>query len=274
MTFNDKLNKIIGKNNSLLCIGLDTDIKKIPQHLLAQEDPIFTFNKAIIDSTFDLVCAYKPNMAFYEAMGIDGLKSLKKTIKYLADKYPQIPTICDGKRGDIGSTSEKYAKSTFEYYGFDSITVNPYLGTDGIEPFLKYSDKGIIILCRTSNPGSVDFQDLNVKGKKLYQKVAEKIIQWDKSYHNCLMVIGATWPEELKQIRKMTSGMFFLVPGIGAQGGDTQKIMEYGLNNKKSGLIINVSRAIIYASKEKDFEKTVREKALEFNRKINKYRNG
>lgn len=274
MKFNEKVENIIKKNNSLLCIGLDTDLNKVPQHLLTEEDPMFAFNKAVIDSTFDLVCAYKPNMAFYESEGIDGLKSLKKTIQYLTNKYPDIPTICDGKRGDIGSTSEKYAKAAFDYFGFDSLTVNPYLGSDGVEPFLSHEDKGVIILCRTSNPGSVDFQNLEVNGEKVYKKVAKKIIEWNSKHHNCLMVIGATWPEELGEIRKITDEMFFLVPGVGTQGGDTEKILTYGLNSKKSGLIINVSRAIIYASKGKDFKEAIREKTIEFNNEINKYRNG
>jgi orotidine 5'-phosphate decarboxylase subfamily 2 len=267
MTFINKLNKIITKNNSLICIGLDTDINRIPKHLLRKNDPIFTFNKQVIDETHDLVCAYKPNMAFYEAYGIEGLNSLKKTIDYLKTKYPHIPTICDAKRADIGSSSEKYAKSIFEYFGFDSITVNPYMGTDSLQPFLEYKDKGIIILCRTSNPGSNDFQDLKIKNEKLYIKVAKQIIKWHKDYKNCLMVIGATFPYEVNKIRKLTDNIFFLVPGMGIQGGDIEKTVKYGLNSKNSGLIISVSRAIIYANK-------VRLEATRYKNLVNKYKNG
>lgn len=266
MTFLDKLNKAIAKNNSLICIGLDTDLNKISKHFLKRNDPIFAFNKHVIDETHDLVCAYKPNMAFYEAYGIDGLNSLKKTVDYLKREYPYIPTICDAKRADIGSSSEKYAKSVFEYFGFDSITINPYMGIDSVQPFLEYRDKGIIILCRTSNPGSRDFQDLKIENEKLYKKVAQQIIEWHKNFKNCLMVIGATFPYEIKEIRNLTDDIFFLVPGIGTQGGDIEKTIRYGLNSKNSGLIINVSRAIIYADK-------IRPETAKYKNLVNKYRN-
>lgn len=266
MTFLDKLNKAIAKNNSLICIGLDTDLNKISKHFLKENDPIFTFNKHVIDETHDLVCAYKPNMAFYEAYGIEGLNSLKKTVDYLKTKYPYIPTICDAKRADIGSSSEKYAKSVFEYFGFDSITVNPYMGIDSVQPFLEYKDKGIIILCRTSNPGSKDFQDLMIENEKLYKKVALQIIEWHKNFKNCLMVIGATFPYEIKEIRNLTDDIFFLVPGIGTQEGDIEKTIRYGLNSKNSGLIINVSRAIIYADK-------IRPETAKYKNLVSKYRN-
>jgi len=274
MTFLDKLNKAIIKNNSLICIGLDTDLSKIPKHLLKESDPIFAFNKQVIDATHDLVCSYKPNMAFYEAYGIEGLNSLKKSINYLKTKYPHIPTICDAKRADIGSSSEKYAKSIFEYFGFDSVTVNPYLGTDSLIPFLKYKEKGIIILCKTSNSGASDFQDLKVGKDKIYIKVAKQIIKWHKIHKNCLMVIGATWPKEIKEVRNLTDDIFFLVPGIGTQGGDAEKTVKYGLNSKNSGLIINVSRAIIYADNTKDFANIIRVKTLEYKNLINKFKNG
>lgn len=272
MNFQQKLNKIIIKNNSLLCIGLDPDLSKIPEHLKKEADPIFTFNKAIIDNTSDLVCAYKPNIAYYEAEGIEGMKSLKQTLKYATQKYPAIPFICDAKRGDISSTSKQYAKALFDYYGFDAATVNPYLGLDAVESFLDYKDKGIIILCRTSNPSASDFQDFIIKNEPLYVHIAKKIVEWDKKYQNCLMVVGATWPEELGKIRNIASDMFFLVPGIGTQGGDLEKTLRMGLNKNKSGLIINVGRAIIYAGKNKDFAQKAREKTIELKTNINMYR--
>lgn len=273
MRFTEKLEKAIKKNNSLLCVGLDPDIKKLPKHLLKTKDPLFFFNKEIIDSTCDFVCAYKPNIAFYEAEGIDGLLQLKKTIEYLKLNYPQIPTILDAKRGDIGNTSAMYAKEIFDYFGFDSLTVNPYLGKDAVDPFLSYGNKGTIILCRTSNKGAADFQDLILKDNTmLYEKIAEKIIEWDNSYHNCLMVVGATWPEELKKIRKIAKDMFFLVPGIGSQNGNLELTLKNGLREDHSGLIISSSRSIIYSSQNLDFASKARNKTKETRDLINKYR--
>lgn len=277
MNFLKKLERQIKKNNSPLCIGLDPDLEKIPKHLLAENDPIFSFNKIIIDSTFDLVCSYKPNIAFYEAYGIDGLKSLKKTIDYLKSNFKNIPIILDAKRGDIGNTAKMYAKSLFDYWEADAVTVNPYLGLDAIEPFLKYKEKGIIILCRTSNPGAKDFQDTEVSiefhlYQPLYIKVAKKAVEWNKRYGNCLVVVGATWPEQLKKVREIATDMFFLVPGIGTQGADIKKILVNGLRKDKSGLIINASRAVIYASYDKDFASYARKKALEYKKLINRYR--
>lgn len=272
MTFLKKIEKSITKNSSLLCIGLDTDIEKVPNYLLSSKDPIFEFNRKIIDQTYDLVCAYKPQIAYYEAHGIEGLKSLKKTVDYINKNFPYIPIICDAKRADIGSTSLQYAKSLFDYFNFDAITVNPYLGFDALEPFLNYKNKGVIILCRTSNPGASDFQDLKIKNESLYIKIAKKIIQWNRKYKNCLMVMGATYPKEILAIRKIAPEMFFLIPGIGTQGGNLQKTLEYGLTRKKSGLIINSSRAIIYASSAQDFARRAREKAIEVRNEINKYR--
>lgn len=251
MNFLQKLDISIKKNNSLLCVGLD--------------NCDFEFNKKIIDQTHDLVCAYKPQVAFYEAAGIEGLKSLKKTVDYLKKHHPTIPVICDAKRGDIASTMEQYAASLFDYYGFDAATVNPYLGFDSLEPFLKRKDKGIIILCRTSNKSASDFQDLLVNGEPLYIKVAKKVVEWSKKYKNCLLVVGATWPEELKKIRKIAKDMFFLIPGIGAQGGDLRKTLEYGLIKQNSGLIIHVSRSILYAT-------SPRKEAKKLRNEINRYR--
>lgn len=265
MNFLQKLGKAVKKNNSLLCVGLDPMIDKLPKYLTNKPEPFFLFNKKIIEETNDLVCAYKPQIAHYAAQGVKGLNSLLKTIKYLKTNYPDIPVILDAKRADIGSTSEEYAKEAFNVIGVDALTVNPYLGLDSLEPFLKYKDKGIIILCRTSNPGASDFQDLIVDGEPLYIKVAKKINEWHQTYKNCLMVIGATWPEELKKIRKLAPDMFFLIPGIGAQGGDLGKTLINGLRKDKSGLIIHTSRAIIFAENP-------RSAALTLRNEINKYR--
>ena len=272
MHFQKKLKKVIIKNNSLLSIGLDPELDKIPKYHLPLEDPLFEFNKAIIDVTFDLVCAYKPQIAHYSALGIKGLSSLLKTVSYLKKYHPDIPIILDAKRADVGKTSEKYAKEAFDVIGSDAVTVNPYLGLDSIEPFLKYEDKGIIILCRTSNPSASDFQDLMIGNNPLYIHVAKKVVEWDKKYRNCLMVVGATWPEQLKEIRKITPEMFFLVPGIGTQGGDLKKTLQYGLTKNRSGLIINSSSAIIYASSEKNFAQKAREATEQLRNEINRYR--
>lgn len=272
MNFQEKLEKTSKKNNSLLCVGLDTDIEKLPIHLKNDPDPLFAFNKAIIDATHDLVCAYKPNTAYYEAQGTDGITALKKTIEYVNQTYPEIPLIDDAKRADIGSTSQQYAKAIFDYLEFDAVTVNPYLGFDAIEPFLQYKDKGIIILCRTSNPGAADFQDLVVEGEPLYIRVAKKVMEWNKKHNNCLMVVGATWPKQLKEIRTLAADMFFLVPGLGAQGGDLKETLMNGLTQEKSGLILNASRAIIYASVNEDFAQKAREKAQDLRDSINQYR--
>lgn len=272
MSFQQKLERTIKKNNSLLCIGLDTDIQKLPKHLLAENDPIFTFNKATIDATHDLVCSYKINLAFYEANAIEGATVMKKTMHYLNEAYPDIPALADAKRGDIGNTSAMYAQSLFDYYGFDATTINPYLGVDSVEPFLKYKEKGVIILCRTSNPGAADFQDLEVDGEPLYIKVAKKVIEWNKINNNCLLVVGATWPEEMKAIRAVAPGMFFLVPGIGAQGGDLQATLEAGLTKQKSGLLMHSARDILYASNGPDFAEKARERAITTRETINTYR--
>ncbi len=274
MTFQQKLKTTIEKNNSLLCIGLDTDPKKLPAHLKQSEFPQFEFNKQIIDKTHDLVCSYKFQIAYYSALGIPGIQQLMKSIYYIQINYPDIPIILDAKRGDIGSTAEQYAREVFEVFAADAVTVSPYLGGDSVEPFLKYQDKGIIILCRTSNPGAKDFQDLVVDGQPFYMRVAEKIIAWNEKYGNCLMVIGATYPDEMKQIRELTPDMFFLVPGIGAQGGDLEQTLKNGLRPDGSGLIIHSSRGIIYASNGADSADAARNEAMKLKNQINQYRNG
>ena len=255
---------------SFLCVGLDVDLNKIPQHLLELEDPIFEFNKAIIDATHDLTVAYKPNTAFYEAYGIKGWMSLQKTINYINENHPEIFTIADAKRGDIGNTSSMYAKAFFEDLNFDSVTVAPYMGKDSVEPFLAFENKHTILLALTSNEGAFDFQTLNVGGargaaersgvKELYQQVLETSKTWNNS-ENLMYVVGATKAEYFTEIRKIVPDSFLLVPGVGAQGGSLQEVCQYGMN-ANVGLLINSSRAIIYASKGPDFAEMARKEAL------------
>ena len=236
---------------SFLCIGLDTDLDKIPKHLLDKKDPIFAFNKKIIDATHHLCVAYKPNTAFYEAYGIKGWKALVKTIRYLNKKYPEIFTIADAKRGDIGNTSTRYAKAFFEEMQFDSVTIAPYMGKDSVEPFLAFKGKYAILLAMTSNEGAYDFQTQKVEGTELYKKVLEV----SKSYENAgnlMYVVGATKASYLSAIRRIVPDSFLLVPGIGAQGGNLQEVCKFGMN-KDVGLLVNSSRGIIYASHNKDF---------------------
>jgi len=245
---------------SFLCIGLDADLTKIPQHLLELEDPIFEFNKAIIDATHDLCLSYKPNTAFYEAYGIKGWQSLQKTINYINEKHPEIFTIADAKRGDIGNTSSMYAKAFFEDLNFDSVTVAPYMGKDSVEPFLAFQNKHTILLALTSNEGAFDFQTLETNGTELYKTVIETSKQWNNS-ENLMYVVGATKAEYFTEIRKIIPNSFLLVPGVGAQGGSLQEVCKYGMNDTV-GLLINSSRAIIYASKGDDFAQKAREEAM------------
>lgn len=248
-----------------MCIGLDPDLDKLPKYILKTKNPIFEFNKTIIDETADIVCCFKPQFAFYASHGLSGIKALIQTITYIHLKYPQIPVILDAKRGDIGSTAEQYAKEVFDAYSSDAVTVNPLLGLDSLKPFLERIDKGIVILARTSNPGAADFQDLNINKTPLYIEIAKKVVVWNKTYGNCLMVVGATWPEQLKKIRKIAPEMFFLIPGIGAQGGDLEKTLKAGLTKNKSGLIISSSRGIIFSENPRKEAKKTRDL-------INKYR--
>jgi orotidine 5'-phosphate decarboxylase subfamily 2 len=239
--FTKKLDSAIAKNNSLLCVGLDPDPSK-----LKKGETLFGFNKRIIDQTADFVCSYKPNIAFYEAAGFQGLEDLKKTINYLKKSYTKIPIILDAKRADMDNTAQAYARSAFDFYGADAVTVNPYFGLDSLEPFLKRRENGVIVLCRTSNPSASDFQELLVNGLPLYIKVAQKVVQWNKKYKNLMLVVGATNPLQMKRIRRVAMNMTFLVPGIGAQGGDLESIMKNGLTKDGKGLIISASRSIIY----------------------------
>ena len=249
----------IQEKKSFLCIGLDVDLAKIPTHLLAEEDPIFEFNKKIIDATHDLAVAYKPNLAFYEAYGIKGWKALEKTIEYLNRKYPEIFTIADAKRGDIGNTSRRYAKAFFEDLNFDSITVAPYMGSDSVEPFLDFPNKTTILLALTSNKGGLDFQGLNTEEGELYKNVLKTALTWQHS-ENLMFVVGATKATFFKEIRSIVPDHFLLVPGIGAQGGNLEQVCNFGMT-KDCGLLINSSRGIIYAGNEKDFDLKAREEA-------------
>ena len=256
----------IKKKKSFLCIGLDVDLNKIPSHLLKEEDPIFAFNKAIIDATHHLCVAYKPNTAFYEAYGIKGWQSLEKTIQYLNTNYPEIYTIADAKRGDIGNTSTMYAKAFFEDLAFDSVTVAPYMGKDSVEPFLAFKDKHTIMLALTSNEGAFDFQTKEVNGRELYKEVLETSKGW-KNSENLMYVVGATKAEYFAEIRKIVPTSFLLVPGVGAQGGNLQDVCKYGLS-ENIGLLINSSRGIIYASNNEDFATKAALKAEELQQEM------
>lgn len=255
-----QLHEQIQTKKSFLCIGLDVDLTKIPQYLLALEDPIFEFNKAIIDATHDLCVSYKPNTAFYEAYGIKGWQSLQKTINYINENHPEIFTIADAKRGDIGNTSSMYAKAFLEDLNFDSVTVAPYMGKDSVEPFLAFENKHTIMLALTSNEGAFDFQTKNTEGKELYKVVIETSKTW-KNAHNLMYVVGATKAEYFTEIRKIIPDSFLLVPGVGAQGGSLQEVCKYGMNDTV-GLLINSSRGIIYASNGTDFAEKARAEAL------------
>jgi orotidine-5'-phosphate decarboxylase len=240
----------IQKKQSYLCVGLDTDIEKIPDHLKSLPDPIFEFNRQIIDATHEYCVAYKPNIAFYEALGPKGWESLQKTLDYIPK---DIFTIADAKRGDIGNTSALYARAFFQQMNFDSITVAPYMGEDSVKPFLKFKDKWVILLAHTSNPGSADFQliESRVTGRKLYEEVILRSSEWGTT-DQLMYVVGATQADKVASIRELAPEHFFLVPGVGAQGGDLEEVSKHGMN-KQCGLLVNSARAIIYASTEKDF---------------------
>ncbi|PIA78123.1 orotidine 5'-phosphate decarboxylase [Gaetbulibacter sp. 4G1] len=265
MTTNQLVQEI-KKKKSFLCIGLDVDLNKIPEYLLQEEDPIFAFNKAIIDTTHHLCVAYKPNTAFYEAYGLKGWKSLERTIHYLNKNHPEIFTIADAKRGDIGNTSTMYAKAFLEDLAFDSVTVAPYMGKDSVEPFLAFKDKHTILLALTSNQGAFDFQTKTIDGKELYKQVLETSKTWENS-KNLMYVVGATKAEFLADIRQIIPESFLLVPGVGTQGGNLQEVCKYGMNSQ-IGLLINSSRGIIYASKEKDFAEAAAIKAEELQKQM------
>jgi orotidine-5'-phosphate decarboxylase len=245
---------------SFLCVGLDTDIKKIPAHLLNEEDPIFSFNKAIIDATAALCVAYKPNLAFYECMGLKGWVALEKTVRYIRENHPEQFIIADAKRGDIGNTSEMYAKSFFEDLPFDSVTVAPYMGEDSVKPFLTYPGKWVILLALTSNKGSQDFQfTSDNQGERLFEKVLKKSGEW-ASDEQMMYVVGATQGSMFEDIRKIAPHHFLLVPGVGAQGGSLEEVVKYGMNSQ-CGLLVNSSRQILYAGKGEDFAECAQSEA-------------
>ena len=257
----------IKRKKSFLCVGLDVDLDKIPSFLLKEEDPLFSFNKAIIDATHPYAVAFKPNTAFYEAYGLMGWQSLEKTINYLNENYPEIFTIADAKRGDIGNTSSRYAKAFFEDLGFDSITVAPYMGKDSVEPFLAFEDKHTILLALTSNEGAFDFQTEKIGDDELYKQVLKTSKNW-KNSENLMYVVGATKAEYFADIRKIVPDSFLLVPGIGAQGGSLADVCKYGLT-ENIGLLVNSSRGIIYASNGIDFAKAAAEEAEKIQQEMN-----
>jgi len=254
-------------NDSLLCIGLDPEIERFPRHVLAEASPIFHFNRSIIDATAELVCAYKPQFAHYAAYEAED--QLERTIEYIHRVHPGVPVILDAKRGDVGNTAERYAIEAFERYGADAVTVNPYLGGDALEPFLRHADRGVAILCRTSNPGAGELQDLVIGTRRLYQVVAELAAQRWNSRGNCLLVVGATYPRELAEVRELVGEMPLLVPGVGAQGGDVTQVVQYGQTPRGTGLIISASRSVLYASSGQDFARAARAAAVKLRDQIN-----
>ncbi len=255
------------RNDSLVCVGLDPEIERFPASIRAAPSPIFQFNRSIIDATADLVCAYKPQFAHYAAYEAED--QLERTIEYIHKAHPGLPVILDAKRGDIGNTAERYAIEAFERYGADAVTVNPYLGGDSLEPFLRHAERGVIVLCRTSNAGAIDLQDLEVRGRPLYQVVAELAARRWNSRCNCLLVVGATYPRELAQVRALVGDMPLLVPGIGAQGGDVEQVIANGCSRSGTGLIVSSSRAILYASASEDFAQVARSATASLREKIN-----
>jgi orotidine-5'-phosphate decarboxylase len=255
------------RSDSLVCVGLDPEIERFPSAVAGHPSPIFQFNRAIVDATAELVCAYKPQFAHYAAYEAED--QLERTIEYIHRSYPGVPVILDAKRGDVGNTAERYAIEAFERYGADAVTVNPYLGGDALEPFLKYEDRGVIVLCRTSNPGARDLQDLEIGRHKLYHTVAELAARCWNSRGNCLLVVGATYPSELAEVREIVGNMPFLVPGVGTQGGDVDQAVRSGQTADGTGLIISSSRSILYASSGDDFASAARRATMTLREQIN-----
>jgi orotidine-5'-phosphate decarboxylase len=264
MPFNERLNQICIEKNSLVCVGLDVDLKKIPSFILEKSDPLFYFNQAIIDATLEHAAAYKINTAFFEAYGAKGWEAMAKIVKYLPGDMIKI---ADAKRGDIGNTSKMYARAFFQEMNFDAITVNPYLGYDAVAPFLEDEEKGVFILCHTTNKGAEDFQKFSNGKKTLFEMVAENVRQWN-SKNNCGLVVGATYPDEMKHIRNLVPELPFLVPGLGAQGGDFDLAIRYATNQNGLGAIFNFSRGIIYCSAGEDFAEAAGEKAKQIKEDI------
>jgi len=269
MRFLEKLRQAWRTQNSLLCVGLDPDPSKLPQGL-SDGHKLFEFNRRIIEATAPWSCAFKPQIAYYAAAGAEN--QLEMTIRYIVDNYPNIPVILDAKRGDIGATAEMYAREAFDRFGADAVTVNPYMGGDTLQPYLARAEKGVIVLCRTSNPGSGDIQGLEVENENIALHVAKMATnQWNQN-SNIGLVVGATYPEQLRIIRKVVGNMPLLIPGIGAQGGDLQKVLEAGLDQTGAGLMINASRSIIYASSESDFAVAAAKEARTLCEQINRIR--
>jgi len=268
--FIEQLRRAWQRSDSLACVGLDPEIERFPRHIAAEPSPIFQFNRAIIDATADLVCAYKPQFAHYAAYEAED--QLERTIEYIHKTHPGVPVILDAKRGDVGNTAERYAIEAFERYGADAVTVNPYLGGDALEPFLRHADKGVAILCRTSNPGARDLQDLVIGARKLYQVVAELAAQRWNSRGNCLLVVGATYPGDLAEVRALVGDMPLLVPGVGAQRGDVSQVVQNGQTAQGTGLIISSSRGILYASSGEDFAGAARAATQQLRGEINSSR--
>jgi orotidine-5'-phosphate decarboxylase len=274
MNFIDKLNAAWRSNDSLLCVGLDPDIERLPEQLRGHPEGIAEFCKAIIDATADLACAFKPQIAYFAALGAED--QLETVCKYLKERYPHIPLILDAKRGDIGATARQYAREAFDRYGADAVTVNPYMGFDSVEPYMAWADRGVIVLCRTSNAGGSDLQFLDVGGRPLYQHVAQLVAEkWNRN-GQCALVVGATFPQELAEVRAIVGDMPLLVPGVGAQGGDIEATVKSGRTANGAGMMINSSRAIIYAQPQgdEDFAAAARRVALETRDAINQYRCG
>ncbi|HEV2268257.1 MAG TPA: orotidine-5'-phosphate decarboxylase [Steroidobacteraceae bacterium] len=271
-TFRRQLAACWQRSDSLVCVGLDPEIERFPPQVTDRPSPIFHFNKAIIDATADLVCAYKPQFAHYAAYEAED--QLERTVEYIHRTYPGVPVILDSKRGDIGNTAERYAIEAFERYGADAVTVNPYLGGDSLEPFLRHEDRGVVVLCRTTNPGARDLQDLPVGdgGRRLYHVVADLAATRWNSRGNCMLVVGATYPQELAEIRRIVGEMPLLVPGVGAQGGDVAQVVRNGQTAAGTGLMVSSSRGILYASSGDDFASAARAAALALRDQINAHR--
>jgi orotidine-5'-phosphate decarboxylase len=272
MKFLEQLQAAWTRNDSLVCVGLDPEPERFPAQLAGQNSAIFQFNRAIIDATADLVCAYKPQIAHYAAYAAED--QLARTIEYIHQHHPGIPVILDSKRGDIGNTAHRYAIEAFERYGADAVTVNPYLGTDSLEPFLSYQDRGVIVLCRTSNPGAGDLQDLPTGGRKLFEVVAQLAASRWNAHGNCALVVGATYPRELAQVRALVGDMPLLVPGVGAQGGDVQAVITHGQTSAGNGLIVSSSRAILYAASDATWIDAARAATRTLRDQINQHRAG
>jgi orotidine-5'-phosphate decarboxylase len=271
MRFIDKLKTAWRDADSLVCVGLDPDPARFPAHLPQGNEAIFEFNRAIVDATHDLVCAYKPQIAYFAARGAEA--QLQQTIDYIRARYPRVPVILDAKRGDVGSTAEMYAEEAFSRYGADAVTINPYMGRDSAAPFLQYADRGVVLLCRTSNAGAGDIQDLTIDGAPLYERVAAMIADEWNGNNNCLLVVGATWPAQMAKIRAIVGDMPLLVPGVGAQGGDVEATVKAGQTRDGAGLIISSSRAILYAGKGTDFAQAARAETQKLRDAINQFRN-